>query len=167
MVPDDTPDQLAVRVTYDGLADGVYYFTLKSRATGQDWSEVTQRRFLLDQTPPEPFSIESVSNPALPDVRLLSWLASDATSGVEQYRLLVDGREQGIVTSPLEYKSEWIGRNITIIATDAAGNRRSSELVSTATPWSVQNIAMIVAAAIIVGGGLLIIRARARRRAGL
>lgn len=161
-IPDDNPDQLVVRATYTGLADGVYYFSIKSRASGQDWSEVTQRRFLLDQTPPEIFTIETISGSAIPDQTLLSWLATDKTSGVENYRLLIAGRDQGVVTSPLLMKASWSGEDVTIIATDAAGNRRTVErLAAVDTPWS--KIVGLAVTVLALGGIFWLLASRARR----
>lgn len=129
MIPDDTSDQPVGRVDYADQADGVYYWSIKSRTDGGLWSRVSQYRFLLDAQPPRPFSIVVIDPAAVGGRRSIGWNATDDTSGVAGSTLLVNGRTVGAVMSPLILRSEWRGKTLTIIARDAAGNEQQSSWV--------------------------------------
>lgn len=122
--PDELPEQAADRASYANLADGVYYFSMRVR-DDQDWSAVSQRRFLLDATPPEPFTIQTI---IVDNRSLLSWSTTDAMSGVAVYRLLLDGRDRGPITNPWPVSQKWRGHGVSIMAVDAAGNKQVTPL---------------------------------------
>lgn len=131
-VPDDTPEATAGTVTYDNLSDGIYFFVIKERPEGGEWSSVTQRRFLLDATPPEPFTIVQPDPSAVSNAPIIAWTTTDATSGIARYDLTVNGSDPVPVQSPLTLDPSWLGKTLTITAVDAAGNTTTSTVQSTA-----------------------------------
>lgn len=125
-VPDDTPETTVGNVRYEDLQDGVYYFTIKSKASNSiAWSNLVQRRFMIDATPPEPLALRTVS-PAS-GVLLLVWQSFDTVSGVARSTLAVNGTNQGEGTSPLTLRPEWRGKKLTITVEDHAGNVTASQ----------------------------------------
>lgn len=128
-VPDDTPETTVGSVEYTNLADGVYYFTIKARAVQGLWSAITQRRFLIDQTPPEPFTLVSMSSRDVGGAALLRWVATDRTSGIAESVLTVGQKRIGLVTSPLTLRPDWRGQRLTVTVYDGAGNSRSASWV--------------------------------------
>lgn len=151
-VPDDIPDEARGPLTYAGLADGRYSFTIKSRPEGGSWSPVNQRWFLVDSTPPETFTIEHPDPSTVDNQQLVAWSTVDLTSGISHATVVVDGRDEGAVTSPLRLKSDWLGRMVTIAVFDQAGNQRTVDWIypglpsRSSIPW-------------IAGGGLLVVLA--------
>lgn len=147
--PDDNPETTVGDVTYEQMPDGVYYFTVKERPSDGKWLPIFQRLFLLDQTPPEKFMVNSISGKITNGQTLLSFQAEDATSGVARYRLVVGGQNAGVVRSPLPVAAAWRGKKIVVIAEDAAGNVRSSTSPrSTFTEWKL----LLLGLAIIILG---------------
>lgn len=129
IVPDDDLELSAGPLNFSGLDDGVWYFVIKHRQPGEPWSPVYQRRFLLDRTPPESFSLVRPDPSTVSGRSVLTWTAIDRTSGQVTYQGLVNGQKIGSVTSPLPLRRAWQGTTIQIVAVDAAGNQRLSE------PW--------------------------------
>lgn len=134
--PDDTAEQPGGQVDYPNLTDGVYYWTVKSRADNGEWSRVSQYRFLLDQQPPQPFQLTLLSSAMTGQPPALSWVTTDATSGVRDTHLLIDGRDTGVVISPLRLRPQWSGKTLTIVVRDFAGNeQRVSWRMPGLPPW--------------------------------
>lgn len=126
-VPDDDLDAGVNPLRFTGLEDGVWYFTIKRRLPGEAWSPIFQRRFLLDRTPPEPFSLQRPDPRTVGGHTALTWTALDRTAGVVAYRGFVGGKTIGTVSSPLPLQPAWRGQRVQIVAIDAAGNERLSE----------------------------------------
>lgn len=154
LVPDDTPDSVVGSVEFTDLTDGVYVFAIKQRSIGGAWSTIIQRRFLIDQTPPNPFSLVLI-RPSLTDRRtLVTWNTIDDTSGLAAFTLRVGRQRHGAVTSPLLVKPEWRGQVLEITATDAAGHDRVARLRlepvtgGAAWPWWIL-VALLVPAVVI------------------
>ncbi len=124
--PDDVAESTVGEVTYTDLPDGVYYFGLKERRPDERWSGLTVRRFLLDRTPPEPFLLSYLDGRATDGRPRLSWLAVDATSGVDRAELRVNGRSPRTIASPLLLESDWAGLTLTVTVFDQAGNSRAA-----------------------------------------
>lgn len=128
-VPDDDIDTGTMPLRFDGLDDGIWYFTIKRRMPNQAWSPIFQRRFLLDGTPPEPFSVVQPAAETVGGKNILTWSALDRTAGVVAYHGFVNAKKIGTVSSPLTLQEEWRGQALQIVAIDAAGNQRVSP------PW--------------------------------
>lgn len=126
IVPDDDLDTGSKPLRFSGLEDGIWYFTIKRRLPNEPWSPVFQRRFLLDQTPPETFDLVRPEPRTVGGRDVITWHAFDRTAGVTEYRAVVNGASIGPVESPLTLHSEWRGKQIEIVAIDAAGNQRTS-----------------------------------------
>ncbi len=152
-VPDDVPETIVGKVRYADLRDGVYYFTIKAKVSNAlAWSNVVQRRFLIDGTPPQPLELAEAR--PMSGIVLLTWQAVDAVSGVARSTLAVNGTDQGEVLSPLTLRPEWRGQKLTITVKDQAGNTTTGEWVfdqaQAASPggwlWLVWLVPVLVAA---------------------
>lgn len=121
-VVDENPESRVGDVTFQEPQDGVYYFFIKKHDADGTWSSVTARRFLIDSTPPAPFTIVHPDPKDIAGHNVVSWTAVDATSGVVRYEAKIGGRNLGTVTSPLALQSSWSGQALSITAIDAAGN---------------------------------------------
>lgn len=165
VVPDDTTENPIGDVTYDTLDDGVYYFTIKERSADGVWSPVIQRRFLLDSTPPEPFTIDQVLGKFAGGKPLLTWQSTDITSGIAGYTLTVDGRLVGTVKNPAILKSTWLGHDVTITAADAAGNTTQSRIAISSQHGTDQQLFIEILSGVsaIILSSLLLYIARRRR----
>lgn len=154
--PDDVPENTLGPLTYASLADGRYSFTLKSRPESGQWSLINQRWFLIDTTPPETFTIEQLDPPAVDHQQVIAWSAIDLTSGVSHATLTVNGRDEGLVTSPLRLKSGWRGSTLTITVFDQAGNQRTTDWVfqgrqpRSFIPWLVSGGLLVILAGVVV-----------------
>ncbi len=162
-VPDDTAEPMPGSVDYDGLSDGVYFFTIKSEVGDGVWSRVSQYRFLLDREPPSPFSILLLPSSQTNGQPTMSWTTTDTTSGVADAHLRVGNVDKGIVTSPLVIKPEWRGHDAMIIVRDQAGNERAATIHLTGHSVLVRD-SLATAAVVIVVGGVLFFTRRQRRR---
>lgn len=165
-VPDDVAEDTAGDVTYTGLADGVYVFTIKDRGPNGRWSSVRQRRFLLDQTPPSPFALSFLDGRTTDGRSRLSWLAFDETSGVDRAELRVNGRSPRTVTSSLLLESAWAGSILTVTVFDRAGNSRSASWrypATNASGWRYPAWSVVIPIFLVVV--VLLVAAAYRRRA--
>lgn len=136
--PDDTPEQTNGQATFTNLEDGRYYFSIKALGSDRRWSEVTQRRFLIDTQPPEPFTLMHPDPATVGGHELLTWVTTDATSGIDHATLTVGNRLVGTVSSPLTLRPEWNGQDLTIAVFDQAGNQQSARWsggLSRPWPW--------------------------------
>lgn len=141
--PADTPDNLAegteTSKTYANLADGIWYFHLKShRAEG--WNSVSRFRIQIDHQPPAVFTLVP-DQPAdrITRAPLISFATTDETSGVERYEIAMDGGEFAATDSPYRFERIRGGtRAIVVRAIDRAGNIREANLtlsvISVAAP---------------------------------
>lgn len=84
-VPDDTPDTPVGDIKFEGLDDGVYYFTLKKVGA----EGIAHRRVMIDGTPPEPFEVVVAKDPRIYDGEF--WYAAftptDALSGIARVEI--------------------------------------------------------------------------------
>lgn len=126
VIPDDDVDAAINPLRFNGLDDGVWYFTIKHRLPGESWSPIYQRRFQLDRTAPEPFSLERLSPASVNGQNLIIWSATDAVS-TPVSTLRIGNHDFGVVASPLPLDPNWIGKTLVITVTDQAGNSRSAE----------------------------------------
>ncbi len=160
--PDDTPETNPGTFVQDQVDDGVYFFTIKSKLGDGLWSRVSQFRFLIDRQPPAAFEIFALPAYQTGGQATISWSTTDQTSGVAEYRVLINGHDRGSVTSPLVLDPEWSGTRLTIRALDGAGNERLAE-------FKVPGIRQSWAGAIAAGASLAIgisawaIRRKSRR----
>ncbi|MBI4426675.1 MAG: hypothetical protein HY567_03795 [Candidatus Kerfeldbacteria bacterium] len=164
-IADDIPETTDGTATFEDLTDGIYYFTLRYKTSSGLWSPPFQWRFMLDATPPEPFTLEVAQPDSKQLTKLLAWNAYDMTAGVVESILTIGRTRLGPVTSPLPIQSLWLGTTVTVTVVDAAGNTRTVGLTLGTTlgrsgliPW------LAVGAAVLVGA-LAVAMIRARQRA--
>jgi len=92
---------------YEGLGDGMYYFSLKQKISGNNWSEKTTCQSKIDTMPPENFAPEISKDPSIFSGNyFLSFTAQDKTSGIDHFEVR-EHLKAGTILSPKE-KSEWI-----------------------------------------------------------
>lgn len=165
VVPDNNPEATSGSENFPGIANGKWWFSIKSFDPDIGWSAVTRRAFLVDTKAPEQFSIIQLPPAQVGKKTVIAWSVVDADSGVISYELSANGKMVGAVTSPLVVRKEWAGKTLTIRAIDGAGNDTSAIWKDTRTAmwpsywwWAV--LLLIVAA----GSGVVGVRRRNRRR---
>jgi len=135
--PDDFADENVGVIEYPNLEDGVWYFTLKTRLSGEAWGPVASWPVWIDRTPPLPFSVDMIEAGAQ---RLVSFVPYDATSGFTGANIQIERSrwwkpwsrtlEITIASSPLTVSDIRSIRRVVVSAFDAAGNSRTSTWVS-------------------------------------
>lgn len=133
--PDDVPDKPEGELiwmgdmTYKGLEDGIYYFTLKQKTTGEDWSEKISYRAMVDTIPPEEFSLKIGQKPTVFEGQyFLNFSTTDNTSGIEYYEVKEGKRDWEKAVSPYLLKEQALGKEIIVRAYDKAGNYREANI---------------------------------------
>lgn len=97
-VPDNVLDTTVTTAkNYPGLADGGWYFHIKSRgqALGSAFSATVHFRVQIDTVPPKPFEIKVVGEDDLKNVSqtpTLEFATVDEFSGIDRYEILVENR---------------------------------------------------------------------------
>jgi hypothetical protein len=149
--PDQIPEATDGHEVFATLDDGVYYFALSQVLEGT-WSPIVRRRFLVDHTAPQEFSIVRLPGGQLDGRDAISWLANDATSGVAAVTVRVAGQTISNPTTPLRVQPLWYGEEVTVTLIDQAGNIRQAKTVLPGTPRiSLWVIVGCVALAIVAG----------------
>jgi len=165
IVPDDDVDASTPPLRFSGLDDGIWYFVIKHRAPGQTWSPVYQRRFQLDRTPPNEFTIEQLAPASVGGGQFIAWQPVDAVSSEIISTLRIGNQNYGEVTSPLELNSAWAGKVLEITAIDAAGNSRvASWTMPGPSLWSTMRWLMIVYCIVVAGSIIAVVIVFMRRR---
>lgn len=130
--PDHVADTKDTSVTVHLTSDGVWYFALQAHyRTG--WSATTRYKLQYDHTAPDPFTViverDRGANDPTPQ---LTFSAKDATSGIANYTLSIDGGVAVSVTNPVTVSDLGAGDHTFVItAYDRAGNTRSSQVSTT------------------------------------
>ncbi len=127
-----------VNAVYEDLADGVWHFFLAFQ-NRNGWSDPTQKTIRIDTTPPEPFEIDVVGGDLEFTVTITG--ATDLTSGIDTFAILLDGLEVDRVSPNAldESGSVTVGnmtpgeKTVTVVATDFAGNTTEVEAPVTIT----------------------------------
>lgn len=136
-VPQDNPDAIfeppvdEFAITTELLADGVQYFSINYE-NQVGWGAVLNRKLQIDTTPPEPFTINVRTGTTPSSFPLLTFEATDETSGIEFYELTIADREPLRIT-PGEAELGYLLGDLEdgtytakVIAYDKAGNVRES-----------------------------------------
>lgn len=152
-VPSDVPQETSGTETFTDLDDGVYYFAIHARKNG-NWSSVTRRRFLIDQTSPSAPAPTIISADQLAGRSAVSWVTEDVTSGIAQSTVTIGKKRITSASSPLLIESSWSGKNMTITVTDQAGNESTSSLRLPGELAGLSVLTMVLLG--VIGGGLLI-----------
>ena len=143
-IPDDISEGIRTDTSYDNLADGIYYFHIKSLRAGS-WGGVTHYGINIDNSPPAAFEINiSPSNRTSRKRPLITFETTDISSGIDHYELKIipldpvpaDGPFSNLYNSSpffIEAYSPFsqeipLGRyNIVVRAFDKAGNYYQAE----------------------------------------
>jgi len=160
--PDEIPDKPEGELIwmgdmeYPNLEDGIYYFHLKQKLPGKDWSEKTVFRAMIDSVPPEKFKPEIGRDPAIFEGKyFLSFATVDKMSGIDHYEILeTRDKKQDIwkkVESPHLLRDQSLGSKILVKAVDKAGNERISEIIPPAKPFPYWIIPIIIICLVIIG----------------
>ncbi|USN53358.1 MAG: hypothetical protein H6760_04310 [Candidatus Nomurabacteria bacterium] len=134
--PDELPDDASGFVEYDNQEDGIYYFTLLERTSGDDWRQVARYRVQIDATPPEPFEIISTKEAdEFSGKAVISFQSIDRTSGIDRYDVIEGGQRSINVRSPYLLVDQERSDVVRVEAYDLAGNIQTAELAALPQAW--------------------------------
>ena len=172
MKPDEIPEKLIEHLKWGKLEDGIYYFHLREKMPGKDWSEKITYRFMIDMTPPEEFQPEIGKDPSIFEGKyFLSFATTDKTSGVDHYEILEEPQRNllkriftqsrhktehettqnwKVGESPYLLGDQSLKTKILVKAVDKAGNEKISEIIPFKKPIPYKEILIILASIIII-----------------
>lgn len=130
--PDDASEGSSTSATYSGLTEGTYYFHIKA-GSASGWGNVSTFRINIDTSAPSSFTVRKI-DPLDGSGYILDFTGNDTNSGIESYRLTLDGQDKGTISSG--YKIPTSASSIRVFAIDRAGNQTEgtvSNAVITAT----------------------------------
>lgn len=139
LIPDAKPDTHGDTIVYDAMPDGVYYFTLASRAGEGTWQEARVFRVQIDTTAPEFIDAQVVYDTDIfSGAAFATFVAVDKTSGIDEYK--IKSGWFGMYTTavaPYKLKRPIIGDTTYIRAIDTAGNSETATvyLRGYISPW--------------------------------
>ena len=114
---------------YKGLEDGIYYFFLRQKTLGADWSQKISYRAMVDTTPPEEFSLKIGQESTVFEGKyFLNFSTADNTSGIEYYEVKEGKKDWEKAISPYLLKDQMLGKEIIVRAYDKAGNYREANI---------------------------------------
>lgn len=145
-VPDDNADGSDTIVSYNELADGIWYFHIKARKDGV-WGSTTHYALRIDTTPPAEFTptSEALSSGQLGRV-LISYFTTDALSGIDHYEVgAIDlhapaDETPAFVVADSPYQiPDIIGKSFRVVVRvfDRAGNVRDEQIQVTVATTAV------------------------------
>jgi hypothetical protein len=118
-------------VNKTNLVDGIQYLSVKFK-NQVGWGAVTNRKILVDTTPPEKFTINIQAGTTPSAFPLLVFEAKDVTSGIDHYELIIADKEP-VLVSPDEAKLGYLLKEledgtytVKVTAFDKAGNKYES-----------------------------------------
>lgn len=144
--PDDISEGMRTRVAYNNLADGAYYFHIKSLRQGA-WGGITDYVIRVDNAPPAAFKLGFSPGSRTSNNRpIIDFVTTDAMSGIDHYELKLislDSPEAIVaqnatpffIEAPSPY-SRILGRgryDVVVRAYDQAGNYFQAEQKLTIT----------------------------------
>lgn len=171
--PDEIPDKPEGNmvwmgdIEYNGLTDGIYYFSLKQRLPGETvWSPKVSFRAMIDTTSPESFKAEISKDSTMFNGRyFLSFSTTDKVSGVDHYevseitkKISGGGTEDAYETavSPYVLKNQKLDDYIKVKAIDKAGNEQVFAIAPVKKPIAYMSLALGVLVIILLLVVLLI-----------
>ncbi len=122
-----------IRLTAEDLIDGIQYLSVQFK-NQVDWGGITNRIIKIDTTPPEPFQINVQAGNSKSAFPLLTFIATDKTSGVEEYEMTIADQEPIIVTPDEAKLGYLLGEledgtyTVRVGAKDFAGNKTESSV---------------------------------------
>ncbi|MDO8264971.1 MAG: hypothetical protein Q7T34_01210, partial [Candidatus Parcubacteria bacterium] len=165
--PDLVPDKPAGEmiwmgdIKYEGLEDGIYYFSLLQKLPGENWFMKVTYRAMVDSIKPEEFTPEIGQDMALFEGRkFLSFITTDQTSGIDHYEINETGTWK-IAQNPYVLENQSLNNKISVKAIDKAGNERITEYVPEAVPQKIPSYLVIVFILAIIGFlGIIMLKKR-------
>jgi len=146
--PDETPDRPKGELIWMGdmeydlekEGDGIYYFSLRQKLSGRDWSkDISRFRVIIDTAPPEEFEPQIGQDPTVFGGKyFLSFAAQDKTSGVDRYEVaetprilsrFIKNEKWKTAESPYLLEDQQLRSKISVKAIDKAGNEIIAEMV--------------------------------------
>ncbi|MFA6392180.1 MAG: cohesin domain-containing protein [Patescibacteria group bacterium] len=128
--PDQTQELAVGEVTFDDLADGIYYFILYEKPSGETWQYAGKRRVMIDQTPPLPFNIKSVDGiKEFNGRKVILFATTDAMSGIDFYDVFLDNIQVARTIGSYSYENTDKSTFFMVRAYDKAGNITESALL--------------------------------------
>ena len=136
-VPQDNPDSIIdpptdeFAVNVENTVDGVQYVSINFK-NQVGWGATTNRQLKIDTTQPEPFTIGVNPGPSRDSFPTLTFAANDLTSGIDFYKLVIDGGEPITVTPQQAELGYLLGDledgtySVYVTAYDMAGNSREA-----------------------------------------
>lgn len=119
------------RLNKDLVSDGIQYLSIQFK-NQVDWGAVTNRKILIDTTQPEPFDIIVKAGTTQSSFPLLTFEATDKTSGIAYYEMTIADQEP-IKITPDEAKLGYLLKDledgtytVKVLAYDKAGNSREA-----------------------------------------
>ena len=180
--PDETADSPEGELMWMGdmeydlktEGDWVYYFTLRQRLLGEDWSkEISRFRAMIDSTPPEDFKPEIGQESSVFEGKyFLNFTAQDKTSGIDHYEVteltktfwVFTSKEQWeTVKSPYLLKDQRLKSKILVKAVDKAGNNRIAQILP-AYKIGWEDVAFLVILFLIIRGVIWWLRKKIQRK---
>lgn len=151
-------------VNSDSVHDGIQYLSVQFK-NQVGWGAVTNRKIQIDTTPPEQFTVNVQAGTTHSSFPLLVFAATDVTSGIDHYELVIADKEPVIVT-PDEAKLGFLLKDledgtytVNVTAFDKAGNKtQSSTPVLITAGWTkpVEDVAKISFWSFLTGTNILI-----------
>jgi hypothetical protein len=168
--PDEIPDKPESKeglawigdMEYPNLEDGIYYFHLRQKLPGENWSPKVTFRAMIDSTPPEDFKPEIGKDPTIFGGKyFLSFATTDKMSGIDHFEILEADRrgfkrgttrkaEWKRVESPYLLEDQSLQSIIKVKAVDKAGNEKISEIIPPAKPFPYWIIFVIIVCLVII-----------------
>jgi len=152
--PDDIPDRPKGELAwvgdmeYPNLEDGIYYFSLRQKLPGEDWSEKVGFRAMIDTMPPEEFRPEIGKDPSMFEGKyFLSFATNDSSSGLDYFQVKEGKRDFKRVNSPYLLEDQSLRSKISVKAVDKAGNEKITEIAPSKKPfpdWIIISIIFLV-----------------------
>ena len=155
--PDEIPERPEGELIWMGdmeyawLEDGIYYFHLKQKLPGEDWSKKVTFRAMIDVTPPEEFKPEIGKDPTVFEGKyFLSFAATDEASGIDFYQVKEGKRDFKKVKSPYGLEDQSLKSKIVVKAVDKAGNEKIAQIIPPKEPFPYWIIILIL-----IGAGII------------
>lgn len=158
-IPDDTRDSIVGEVEYKNLNDGIHYFILKKQASANKWDILGIRRVMIDAHPPRPVQVVIAQDPSVyENKKYLMFTATDATSGIDHYRVDENGTVTPKAKSPFLLKDQTLTKPLEVSAFDRAGNEASKVLVAKPTKLThfFELLLLVIGLIIVLAAGLIV-----------
>ena len=156
--PDDIPDRPEGKLQWMGdmefanLEDGIYYFFLRQKLPGEEWSPKISFRSMVDATSPEKFQAEIGQDPSVFEGKyFLGFSTTDKTSGVDYYEVKEGKGDFKKAQIPYLLEDQTLRSKIVVRAVDKAGNEQISEILPPKEP-----VPYLLIVSILIGLGILI-----------